>query len=377
MAGNEDESDSQSVKSIESDATSVKNIVKCCEKIVKIVACVRCHGLYHVSCAKRQKSVKFINAGSITCGCSGDEPACDGETRLKLQNEKLETENQLLRQIIEEMKQSNEVLKQNNSLLLENIDLIVDKNRRQSDEKEKARMQERDNERANINTGPVTSYANAVNGNKPRNKDSVRTVRRNAAQNTSDELKKRGTSELPPQSQNLRRTLSSAGPSRRNDGAENNERNETFVNNNDHDPGNNGRNESEDELEERQGWKPAKGRKRTFRKTLGQNEDENAGFLGVKPKIWLYINRVRSGVTEETILKYLKEKTKRTDEEFIVKFLGNGGGQKSFVVAADSQFKDMFYSPSFWPTGVGYRRFDFRTHRQSGKGDLSAFLGAN
>ena len=32
------------------------------------------------------------------------------------------------------------------------------------------------------------------------------------------------------------------------------------------------------------------------------------------------------------------------------------------MVAADFQYKEVFYQPSFWPKGVFFRRFDFNRH---------------
>ena len=67
---------------------------------------------------------------------------------------------------------------------------------------------------------------------------------------------------------------------------------------------------------------------------------------------------------EEDIKQYLKTKTANVDEEFIVKDLKEPGSSrfKSFMIAADFQYKEVFYQPSFWPKGVFFRRFDFSRH---------------
>lgn len=82
-----------------------------------------------------------------------------------------------------------------------------------------------------------------------------------------------------------------------------------------------------------------------------------------------------SHVNEEGIIKYLKKKTNES-EEFLVRDLKTGRKHKSFIVAADFKYKDEFYSPTFWPRGVGYRRCNFRLLEKTAesKSESSSFL---
>lgn len=384
MAGNDDESDSQSSKSVEIEGNIVKNIVKCCGKVVKVVVCVRCHGLHHISCAKRQNSTKFINSSMVTC-CDNKQEQEEEESlpSLNLKNEKLAMENQLLKQIIEELREKNELLKQNNGLLLEKIETIQVKNRRET----YVSVCSRETTAHDISGAAnySASLSNAAKKSNRRDRDGETPARRDAAvrnpgvgtsdsgeQGSSGTLKN-GTNEL--QLQNTSQLSTGYGGYGRNNREnktvyekevkESRRGNESATVNNQGDDGKKPPNESE--------WKTFMGRRRRSRKTLGENEEENAEFIGVRPKLWLYVNRVCDSVSEEMIVKYLKEKTDSADKEFIVKMLGSKDGQKSFVVTADMKFKEALYSPSFWPAGVGYRRYNFRENKQPGN-NPAAFL---
>ena len=51
-------------------------------------------------------------------------------------------------------------------------------------------------------------------------------------------------------------------------------------------------------------------------------------------------------------------------DEFSVRELPTQESQnKVFMVSAPTDAKNEVYSPSFWPKGVGYRRFDFNRYR--------------
>lgn len=105
-------------------------------------------------------------------------------------------------------------------------------------------------------------------------------------------------------------------------------------------------------------WKRQRRSRRRYRRTLGQSTEESTGFVGIQPKVWLYVSRVGNQVTEENIAAYVRKKIGE-NEKIVVKDVGMGQSHKSFVVAADFKFKEDFYSPTFWPKGVGFRRCGF------------------
>lgn len=125
---------------------------------------------------------------------------------------------------------------------------------------------------------------------------------------------------------------------------------------------NNAKNETEK-------WQVVHGKKKSFKKNVGQSEENSEKFTGVKPKVWLYLYRITPDVTEDDIKQYIKIKTNNKNEEFIVKDLKEPGSNrfKTFMVAGDFRYKETFYDPSFWPKGVFFRRFDFKKHFEKHK----------
>ena len=107
-------------------------------------------------------------------------------------------------------------------------------------------------------------------------------------------------------------------------------------------------------------------RSRPSRKiNVGQSQGCNEKFKGASPKVWMFISRVSQDVTEEDIKTYLNTRIGDEEENIIVKELISGSnGLKCYMVAADFKHKDQFYQPSFWPQGVGYRRFDFKLYEK-------------
>lgn len=123
-------------------------------------------------------------------------------------------------------------------------------------------------------------------------------------------------------------------------------------------PINNDNNELNKEKKE---WKTVETKRKPRAKQIGEVEN-NGSFKGLNPKVWMYIYRVIAEVTEDDIKEYLGDKTGDDKTNFTVKLLKTTKSNlKCFMVAADFKFKDDFYNRSFWPKGVGYRRFDFKT----------------
>lgn len=113
---------------------------------------------------------------------------------------------------------------------------------------------------------------------------------------------------------------------------------------------------------ENNNWQLVQRKKGSYKRNIGQSEDKENNFRGIRPKVWMYIYKVVQETTEEDIKNFLQRKTGDTNENFIVKDLKEPGKFKSYMVAADLKYKDDFYKTSFWPMGVNYRRFDFNRH---------------
>ncbi|KAG5880158.1 hypothetical protein JTB14_036916 [Gonioctena quinquepunctata] len=103
------------------------------------------------------------------------------------------------------------------------------------------------------------------------------------------------------------------------------------------------------------------------KKKLIGNAEEDEEFLGHKPKAWLYIYRVKPQITTAKITNYIKEKLsmEETGDEVIVKELTSyNTSNKCFMIGAPFDHKNDLYQQNFWPSGVGYRQFDFRRYSQ-------------
>lgn len=108
-------------------------------------------------------------------------------------------------------------------------------------------------------------------------------------------------------------------------------------------------------------------RNRYNKRNIGKLDATDEKFKGDKQRIWLYLYKVSQQVHKEDIIEFLRRKTNDNGEEFIVKDLNENKRLKTFMVAGDLKFKDIFYSPTFWPKGVNYRRFDFNRHYEKYK----------
>lgn len=111
--------------------------------------------------------------------------------------------------------------------------------------------------------------------------------------------------------------------------------------------------------------KPRRKRNKLF--GTAANDDDNASFTGIAKKLWLFISRVNMNVTAKDISKYLVSKTKKSEDEFTVSEIPdtNKSTTKRFKISASFDLKDDLYSPSFWPKGVAYGRFNFNVERKN------------
>ena len=81
-----------------------------------------------------------------------------------------------------------------------------------------------------------------------------------------------------------------------------------------------------------------------------------------KKKIWFYISKVKEGIIEDNIKKYIAKQTSTAEEEIYVKLcipkVQKSRGQK-FMVGVPPELQEPMYKAEFWPVGVAYERFNF------------------
>lgn len=81
--------------------------------------------------------------------------------------------------------------------------------------------------------------------------------------------------------------------------------------------------------------------------------------------MWIFISRIKRTIENEEISEYLAKKLNRDKTEFVIKEVPTKSTQnKCFMIGANFRFKDKMYEPSFWPSGVAFRRFDFNLYRR-------------
>ncbi|CAH0558592.1 unnamed protein product [Brassicogethes aeneus] len=106
------------------------------------------------------------------------------------------------------------------------------------------------------------------------------------------------------------------------------------------------------------------------KKNLGTNES-SSGFVGVEKRVWIYFHRIQRTVTKTNIESFIKDQPGLLDSDINVKELPTSETQnKCFVLDAHFDLKDKLYDPSFWPKGVGIKRYRFDKHRENNKSFL-------
>lgn len=86
--------------------------------------------------------------------------------------------------------------------------------------------------------------------------------------------------------------------------------------------------------------------------------NENS-FVGVKPKVWIHLGKVKLKTSEEEIKSHLK--LIFPGRSFIVEAMQtrNGAHSMAFKIGGDMDLKDELYNSENWPSGVTVRRFTF------------------
>lgn len=380
--GSDDESDSASLSSklgsennaenSEKCKNSENSVTGCCGKECRVMVCVNCFLIYHKSCSKRIGKLHKIDENRVIC--------CEGKKE-RLIEEQLKLENDLLRRLVAEMEDKNNILKENNRLLLECLD------REKSRQQKIVEKNEESHRTARQNRPPG-------NGNTEKDRSSKTADGRQRQQSTSAVLQRRGTQlstlSIPAAHQS---TVLPVNPPRNSVNVMSEvidtEENMTLPITNE----NKQKQLTTSPLQSSQGYnlpinvtrkisvpegsgfsptheddfKEVKYRRRRAkynrRTNYGEGEVENA--MAVEKRVWLFISRIKRSITDENIGDYLAGKLGGSRSDYTVKELPTRNSQnKCFMVGANYKHKDEMYTTNFWPTGVGFKRFDFGLYKR-------------
>lgn len=104
----------------------------------------------------------------------------------------------------------------------------------------------------------------------------------------------------------------------------------------------------------------------------------NTAFLGRNngnKKVWLFLSRIKTGVTEDIIKTYLKEKLELSEQETLIVKKTNTFHQmkdnECFQIGLDIKHKDRVYECTFWPAGVAFARFKFNFNNKQTSNSLA------
>lgn len=319
---------------------------KCCSKATKTCICKNCLSIFHDSCVKRNKNVKIVSEMIVECctTAKNDEIKPNPEDQNEEVNQ-LRLEVKYLKILVEEMKDKNNVLSINNSLLLDRLkDLtkndvnMPEKNRYprsviNNDSSSKQELQ--------IPTNPVIArnYANVTKGISTQTTEpDVSNVKvRNDSQHRNYQHKQKQTSKTQYETT---------------------------------EPKNETKKISQETSDE---FKVVMNRRNNRRiisaKNLGtaklEDKEKTTGFSAIERKVWIYIYRINKHVSEQIIRDYIKKQQDFSTCNIEVKQLdGDPSFSKRFLVTAPINKKEVLYDPSFWPEGVGIKRFDFSKHKE-------------
>lgn len=83
-------------------------------------------------------------------------------------------------------------------------------------------------------------------------------------------------------------------------------------------------------------------------------------------KIWLFISKVKDGVTQETIKDYVSKKCSSSSEVYVkpLDILKKSQDNNCFMIGVQPTFHSIVYQRSFWPKDVTFEKFDFRKGRR-------------
>ena len=93
--------------------------------------------------------------------------------------------------------------------------------------------------------------------------------------------------------------------------------------------------------------------------------DENNEFessQNKEKKIWLFLSKVKSDITEQVVKSHITKHSKASAEDVQVKLCTpkqQKGNKKCFMVGVNPDLMEMVYDTKFWPRGVAFERFNF------------------
>lgn len=322
---------------------------KCCKtKLASVVVCVNCGDLYHRSCLERKTSTNITDTRFECCESkvtSGNKYPKNSE------NEQLLLENDLLRKLNKEMEDKNNLLYENKRFLEEKISFYLNEikiyqqklgiqaNHRENTGSQlpsktrtysEAAKRQSQNDR---NTGPVGKVTDKI-GQK---NNSAMKLNLPKVDITSLEVMAATEEEEESQQTELEDTET-----------ENNKDGYIYV---------------ESRKQKRKNNANVKQRYRKDTK-IGEGE-KNDEMAAMEKRVWLFLSRIKRHVTADNVKAYMAKQLKQGVQDFIVKELPtNEQKNKCFMVGADYHHKDEIYKPTFWPAGVGFKRFDFRLYRR-------------
>lgn len=320
-----------------SEELSEKSFKCCVKKPAKVAVCIHCGNVFHRSCLERKNYTVIDETRIICCTVHGNGESKiadlkEGTTK-KETLEWLQNENYLLRKLLKEKDEKCMLLIENKQHLEDKLKYLSEVSKNQSTfyyknlEDKKRDQQNSDNE---VLPKQITDL-NKINNNDEKSSSSstqdMKTI----------ELKVNEVEAV------ITQTLQTNEEDNDNDG---------FI------------------LVEKR--KRNKNQRRSNKKLIGNAEAENdEEFTGEKPKVWLYLYRVKQHVTAAHIQTYIRKKLGNIAadaEEIIVKELNSENKRlKCFMVGADIEHKEKFYNASFWPRGVGFKRFNFKRYHEYNK----------
>lgn len=342
-----------------SEDDPAKKFYKCCKsKVSASAVCVTCGNIFHKSCLQRIRgSIQVIDETRMICcqttnlTSSSKVNEIDEVIHENFAIEKLKLENQMLKQILYETQVKCNLLHENNLMLKENKQLIEEK--MEELKKQIVEINIKSSNTKKVNTDKHMDYRSALKTQRNLNLKQDSKISNQTSGNTDNCPNQPNHNLNYAHQENIERVEEKKGEYKDMTQLLHGEL--IAI--------------SEDKDENQFQEVVRRRNKNRSKKNIGmadgtEGSDEN-GFAGVNRKLWLYVNRVKRHTTCNDIINYLKTKSNsKFKEEFSVKELKTQESQnKVFMIGAPYDAKDELYNDSFWPKGVGYRRFDFGKYR--------------
>lgn len=313
-----------------SDKRQNKTFECCKTKTVSIAVCIKCGKTYHRSCLER-KNYSAVDETRIICCEKSTSKTSETKGYLVLDDEEtqsthqsnaevsaLQKEIQLLIKIIAEKDAKYALIVENKKLLEEKITFLLDENK-------KLQTLSTDKSNKNISVKRQETTGSTIITNHTKKDISQKS-------HTADNLLENKINNNEEQIKH--------GVQKTNQ--------------------NNDANNSDTEFTVVQTRKQKRNTLRSSKKMIGKSDEENKqGFKGIEPKAWIYLYRVLGNVEDIHIKDYLEDKLGKDSDYAVTELKSNVPNKKCFMVGVNFSFKDKLYEPSFWPKGVGFRRFNF------------------